>query len=418
MNRRIFFNGVLFLLFFTCLNLSALCLAQEPDMKEKAAVQEKLENVNPFGVLEFLNWNHSWNNYKYPDMVALKKTVSLMKEAGVGWVRMDFLWQDIEPKKGDFDFKNYDMIVDLLNSNNIRILGLLDYSADWASSCGKWNYPPADNSLFVNYAVKVIEHYKGRVKFWEIWNEPDFHVYWEPQDGLKKYCALLKEVYTAAKQVYPECIILNGGLANGISSINKLYENGSKDYFDILNIHIFAAPLNEGAIKKVLAYPKVAYKIMKRNGDGNKKIWVTEIGCPGMPAFGSIGTITKAIDAKDWLMPDNPKEDKRFKEAIDKVIKTENERAGRKVITKNWWLGDNPDEQQQAKWVSDVFTNLINEEPVEKVFWAFFRDCNEHWRNGTDYFGLVCWNFSPKPSFLMYKKCFEDWAKSQKKAKE
>ncbi len=396
---KIFFSGILIVFTVNCLNISALCFAREADMKEDVSVTEKIEDGNPFGVLEFLNWNHSWNNYKYPDMAALKKSVSLMKKAGVGWVRMDFLWQDIESKKGDFDFKNYDRIVDLLNSNNIRILGLLDYSSDWASSCGKWNCPPADNSLFVNYAVKVIEHYKDRVKFWEIWNEPDFHVYWEPQDGLKKYCALLKEVYTAAKQVYPECKILNGGLANGISSVNKLYENGSKDYFDILNIHIFDTPLNEGAIKRVLAYPKLAYKIMKRNGDGNKKIWVTEIGCPGIPAFAHSGTVIKEIK-------------------FDKIIKTENERGERKIITKNWWLGDNPDEQQQAEWVKEVFVNLIKEEAVDKVFWAFFRDCNEHWKNGTDYFGLVCWNFSSKPSFFAYKECFEDWVKSHKKAKK
>lgn len=418
MNNKIFLVAVLVLFVVNCLNLSALCAAQEVEMKKNPAVAGQIEDANPFGVLEFLHWNHAWNNYKYPDMATLKKSVSLMKEAGIGWVRMDFLWQDIEPKEGQFNFKNYDLIVDLLNSQNIQVLGLLNYSADWASSCGMWNCPPRDNKLFVNYAVKVIARYKGRIRFWEIWNEPDSQIYWSPQDGLKKYCALLKEVYTAAKQVYPECKILNGGFTNGISSINKFYENGAKDYFDIFNMHIFEAPANQGAIKRVLAYPKLAYKIMKRNGDGEKKIWVTEIGCPGIPTFAHIGTTTDDERIKTWRMPGHPNEEKWVKETFAGLIKAEKERAGREIKTKNWWLGDNPNEQQQAEWVESVFTDLLKSENVDKVFWAFFRDCNEHWKNGNDYFGLVCWNFSPKPSFFAYKKCFEDWVKSQKRTKK
>jgi hypothetical protein len=289
-----------------------------------------------------------------------------MSEAGVGWVRMDFLWDEIESHAGRFDFDKYDNIVNLLVRNDINILGLLDYSAPWASSCGSWNCPPSDFKLFVNYARKVIEHFKDRIKYWEVWNEPDSATYWTKQDGLKSYCELLKEVYLAAKEEDPACKILNGGLSQGISSVNRLYDNGAKGYFDILNIHIFENPLCEGNIKAVTSYPRIAYKIMSRNGDGHKKIWITEIGCPGLE-------------------------------------------TGLKV--RNWWNGDNPNEKQQAIWVKQVYQELLKDQAVEKVFWAFFRDCKEHWRNGTDYFGLVRWDFSKKPSFKTYKNCFESWRK-------
>ena len=325
---------------------------------------------SPFGVLEFLHWNNDWNNYKYPDLESLTCVLSLMKEAGVGWVRVDFLWQDIEPQEGEFDFTKYDTIVDLFTLSGIKILGILDYSADWASSCSQWNCAPRENKLFINYAVKVIQHYKDRVKHWELWNEPDSSVYWEPQDGLKGYCQLLREFYPAAKAADPECKILNGGLAIANSSVNRLYDNGAGGYFDILNIHIFVTPRNKGAIKTVLAYPRLAYKIMKRNGDGDKKIWVTEIGSPGV----KLG-----------------------------------------IKTTNWWLGSNPTERQQAEWVKEVFSQLLKAEAVEKVFWAFFRDCKDHWYNGTDYFGLVRWNFSKKPSFNAYKQCFQQWKQGKER---
>ncbi|MEI6297588.1 MAG: beta-galactosidase, partial [bacterium] len=97
---------------------------------------DKKNMDNPFGVLEFLHWNHAWNSYKYSCNLDLEKSISLMQEAGVGWVRVDFLWDDIESQEGKFDFAKYDCIVELLRNKGIQVLGILHYSANWASSCG------------------------------------------------------------------------------------------------------------------------------------------------------------------------------------------------------------------------------------------------------------------------------------------
>lgn len=113
-----------------------------------------------------------------------------------------------------------------MSKNKINILGILNYSTDWASGRG-WNYPPEDNKLFVDYALKVVNRYKDKIKYWEVWNEPDSHTYWAKQDGLKSYCVLLKDVYIALKKLDPECKILNGGLANGMLSVNRLYAASS-----------------------------------------------------------------------------------------------------------------------------------------------------------------------------------------------
>lgn len=321
---------------------------------------------SPFGVLEFLHWNHQWNNYKYPDSKTIEKTVRLMKKAGIAWVRMDFLWQEIEPAQGEFDFTKYDAIVDIVRAHGLQVLGILQYNTPWASA--QWNEPPRETRLFANYAARVVAHYKNKVKYWEVWNEPDSPVYWNEQDGLKGYCALLKEVYIAAKKADPECKILNGGFANGPLSVNRLYDNGAKDYFDILNIHIFENPLRGESLKAAVSYVRLAYKIMSRNGDAHKKIWITEIGAPGVK---------------------------------------------RGIKTPAWWQGPNPDELQQAAWVKAAFTCLLREKPIERIFWAFFRDCQGHWGNGIDYFGLVHWDHSPKPSFAAYRACVREWLRSR-----
>jgi polysaccharide biosynthesis protein PslG len=314
---------------------------------------------NPYGVLEFLYWDHSWNNHHYPSKSSLDQSVALMKKCNVGMVRMDFLWQDIEPAAGKHDFKKYDYIVDALIRNNIAVLGVLGYYADWASPVKKWNMPSADHGPFIGYCEHVCRRYKDRVKYWEIWNEPDSPIYWEPQDGLIEYARLLREAYSAIKKIDPGCFVLNGGLSAGLPSVKKLYENGAKNYFDIMNIHAFETPLSKDAITHVVEFIKATSGCMDRNGDDEKRIWVTEIGCPGVK-----------VGAK---VPDS-------------------------------WLGDNPTEVQQARWVTEVFGEVLALDRVSKVFWAFFRDTNNHWKNGVDYFGLIRNDFSPKPAFSAFQK--------------
>jgi hypothetical protein len=308
-------------------------------------------------MLEFLSWDHDWNAYKY-DRAGLRKIVALLKEAGVGMVRFDFLWQDIESAPDKFDFKKYDFIVDLLTENQIRILGVVSYCVSWAGQ--DWNYPPYDDETFVRYATTVIGRYKDKVKYWEVWNEPDSKIYWIPQDDMRRYTALLKKVYVAAKKVDPSCKIVLGGMTNdGYYAIKNVYRQGGKDYFDVANIHPFANPLRPDAISQVMAIYRNVRKEMDKNGDGDKKVWFTEIGAPGVKKPGQ----------------DN-----------------------------SWWEGRSPTEEEQAQWVGEVYGQLTRLEDVEKIFWAFFRDNLDHFENGVDFFGLVRWDYTRKPGFSIYKK--------------
>ncbi len=322
----------------------------------------------PFATLEFLSWDHSWNSNKY-DEEGLKKIVKLLKKAGVGCVRFDFLWQDIEPQQGWWRFEKYDRIVELLTENQIRVLGLLSYSAPWAGE--DWNMPPYDNATFVNYAVRVISRYKNRIKYWEIWNEPDSRTYWNVRDEMKGYTALLKETYKAAKETDPSCKIVLGGLTSeGYFALKNIYRNGGKGYFDVMNIHPFTNPLLENRIRFVKALYKHVKKEMDKNGDGDKRIWFTEIGCPGV------------IDPSQ---------------------------------SDGWWEGRSPTESEQARWVGEIYTELIKLDGVDKVFWAFFRDNSRHFNNDVDYFGLVRWDYSLKKGFAEFRKCAVLWKKLAKK---
>jgi polysaccharide biosynthesis protein PslG len=336
----------LFFIIFLVLVLPVYC-NDEPDPRDSGSA---------YGVLDFLIWDHEWNYNHYDTKQKIERSVEMMHDAGIGFVRMDFLWEDIEPAPGKFDFTKYDMIVDIVRKKGISILGILHYNPSWDQ--GPWNKAP-NIKLYTKYACATVEHFKDRVKYWEIWNEPDEPEYWMPQDDMKTYTALLRKVYCAIKEIDPTCKVLMGGISNKIQySLKRMYENGAKDYFDIVNIHPFGNPLEEDAIEKIYYMHKVVRDVMEKYGDSEKRIWFTEIGCPG--------------------------------------VEVPKKRLG-------WWFGEGPDEQVQAKWVDLIYSNCLKWQGVEKVFWAFFRDTDCHFKSAVDYFGLIRNDFSEKPSYKAYK---------------
>ena len=321
-----------------------------------ASSTDSRDSQSPFGVLEFLSWDHDWNGHHYTRDKA-QRAVKLMREAGVGMVRMDFLWDDVQPAKDRWNFDKYDYLVDLLTKNNIKILALLDYTAGWAGD--DWNSAP-NPDLYTEYAKAVVHRYKNKIRYWEIWNEPNYPVYWVPQDHMETYTKLLKKVYPVLKAEDPTAVIVLGGLAaNAALSLAEIYHWGGKDFFDVVNFHPFKNPLDHDAIKKMRADYDLVRRAMSENHDEKKPIWLTELGCPGT-------------------------------------------RASKE--TQDWWLGRNPDENEQAEWVEKIYREPLSWPGVEKVFWAFFRDTPDHFLSGTDYFGLVREDFSKKPAFEAYRR--------------
>ena len=203
-----------------------------------------------------------------------------MKTAGIRMVRMDFLWADIEPEKGRFDFPKYDRIVKILRDRDIGILGILEYNPTWRG--GAFNDAP-DQALYILYARQVVRHFKKDVMYWEIWNEPDHQTYWQPQDDMTAYSALLAAVTPAIKEEDPTAKVVMGGLAQNYPfKLRSVYKKAGKDSFDIVNLHPFENPLmpNRGATLKGIVTS--VHKVMDEFGDNAKPIWLSEVGCPGV----------------------------------------------------------------------------------------------------------------------------------------
>ncbi len=114
--------------------------------------------------------------------------VGKIHDLGLHRVRIDFTWNDIQKNPRTWQWGAYDDFVDTARANGIEILGILDYGVPWANKVvyppnGKENAPPDRFKDFTNYAEAVVKRYQGKIKAYEIWNEPNNGgVFWASSD--------------------------------------------------------------------------------------------------------------------------------------------------------------------------------------------------------------------------------------------
>lgn len=263
-------------------------------------------DVNPFGVNMFLDREvEEWK---------LRKTLEMASDAGLGWVKQQFPWEEIEPvQKGEFydertrrsSWEKYDRIVDLCDEYGLQIIARLDRPPDWTREDNTYKErPPDDLEDYGDFVFAFVDRYRGRIKYVQIWNEPNIFPEWgnRPVDPMG-YVNLLRVAYERAKEADPNVYVLSAPLAitlgqehpepgkwismNEIEFVEEMYEVGAKDYFDILSANAFglgSAP-EEAAQPRVLNFQRVLFlrEVMERHGDAGTPIWFNEYGWNASP---------------------------------------------------------------------------------------------------------------------------------------
>ncbi|MCY3304094.1 hypothetical protein ECD84_05505, partial [Acinetobacter pittii] len=97
-------------------------------------------------------------------------------------------WRDLEPSNDAWNFtsgagKRLDMLVDYVKRNDpsVEILMTLGQTPQWASKTpgveGLYGMgasgAPANMEYWRDYVRTLARRYAGRIRYWELWNEPD-----------------------------------------------------------------------------------------------------------------------------------------------------------------------------------------------------------------------------------------------------
>lgn len=172
--------------------------------------------------------------------------LDVTRDAGLGWVRIDFNWFNAQPNPGPPDFTFFDTLVDEALARNLQVLAVVGYGPDWASSGdglgdGSHNDVPQPGTYEV-FVAEVVQHFAGRITHYELWNEPNLGDFFEgtPDD----YTSLI--LVPGATAVHAGCAQCKV-VAPGLASIGGEYDiwldaslTAAKDQIDIVSGHIYS----------------------------------------------------------------------------------------------------------------------------------------------------------------------------------
>jgi hypothetical protein len=223
---------------------------------------------------------------RYPDPDSMDMPARLVEESGATWAREDLHWHRIQPAPDVWDWTFTDAAVLALTDREIEILGVLGPSVGWATPTRRDTahdvsfYAP-DTDAFVEYARAVVKRYHRYIDHWEIWNEPDNELFWQPAPDPRAYAELLRRTSAAIKEVDPRAQVLIGGFNPfDMEFARTVAEAGAWSSFDILAVHPYVDPYGPEEGNLLAALDKM-HVLMYRYG--HKPMWVTEIGWASGP---------------------------------------------------------------------------------------------------------------------------------------
>lgn len=220
------------------------------------------------------------------------RELELMKGVGIGWVRTDFDWKNVEPRPGEWTFAHLDRLLGDAERIGVKVLPILDYEVPFADHPWEPNQLP----LWRRYVRTLVARYRGRCSVWEVWNEQNCDQgHKHPFPNPEGYARLLRAACEEIRAVDPSLRVAIGGFAGvPLDYIEGVYKAGGRDFFDIMNVHPYQSTARaEGRMEREYEGLRA---LMTKYGDGAKPIWATEIGLNTIRTeFGGAGFLKAAL---------------------------------------------------------------------------------------------------------------------------
>ncbi|EPY5197812.1 cellulase family glycosylhydrolase [Klebsiella quasipneumoniae] len=222
--------------------------------------------------------------------------VELVKKYGFTSIRDELPWTNVDNGDGTYSIPKYrqknDELFSTANlSEKMSSMIVLDYGH---SKYTKGGYPQNDNDIeqFARYAAWIANRYKGKIKYYEIWNEWLLGTGIKP--GLQKYrpsdeifFKLVKETSKKIKENDPDAIIITGSFNPNNERDKKwiigLLDRGLLNFVEGLSLHPYT--YNTGSAIKESAEGNIAIiddfeTQLKQKYKKTIPLYITEIGMP------------------------------------------------------------------------------------------------------------------------------------------
>lgn len=223
-----------------------------------------------------------------------------LRAGGFGWVRLRVDWGRVEPAPGQFRWSATDALIDAVARAGLTPVVLLDGSPAWARAAQDTGAhdnplaPPADPADFARFAAEFAARYGGRVRFYQVWDEPNIAPHWGNRHvDPVAYARLLRAAGAAIRAADGDAAIVAAALAptrdRGHLAIDEVYflqrmiAGGAAGHFDAIALQPFGfgfAPASGRQAREVLNFQRAAWvrRALVRAGLGSVPVWGVRFG--------------------------------------------------------------------------------------------------------------------------------------------
>lgn len=221
--------------------------------------------------------------------------MSLAEEAGFEAIVQVFSWREIEPTHEEWHWEYPDFVVRAAHHYGLALMVRLGYQPRWATNPPVGGIAPPDNfDDFAVFAGTVARRYKGQIKGYIIWGEPNLAREWGGQaPDPVAYTDFLCRAYAAIKEADRQAVVVSAGLASTNAQsleamddrafLEGMYQAGAEACFEALGAHPYGfayGPEDRRGAHEGLNLARLLdwREIMEEHGDEEKPIWITELG--------------------------------------------------------------------------------------------------------------------------------------------
>ncbi len=207
------------------------------------------------------------------DFDVLRRTGTKLLRVGIGW-------DAIEEQPGRYNWRFWDSMVQAAEREGVTLLPYVCYTPKWAAQKKSdfWREPPRNLDRFGDFMFAIARRYRGKVKAWELWNEPDNRDYW--RGSAKQYATMFAHAARSVRRADSNAVIVMGGLTQPPTGPfwKAFVRSGAGAALDGINFHGYLETWDESAAEGYPARIKAWMGAAAALAPPRPDLWLAEFG--------------------------------------------------------------------------------------------------------------------------------------------
>lgn len=187
-------------------------------------------------------------------------------------------WADINPSQGTYNWANLDALVNDSLSHGVELVYTFGYVPAWASTNAGGACDGAQNGscyapqmqAWTDFVTQIANRYKGKIKYWEMWNEPNAGNFWKGTNA--QLVAMAKEASAIIHNTGGTVLSPAPQGTNSHVWMDGYFAAGGASYTDITTFHgyLYSAP------EAITTLADNMRSVQNKYGLTGKPLWDTE----------------------------------------------------------------------------------------------------------------------------------------------